>query len=98
MNDQSHKEIAKQAALESIVLLKNEKKILPLNKNIKTIAVIGEDATAARLGGYSGPGNGKINILDGIKQKAGNNTKVLYAEGAGIKSNDWIVVPAKYLA
>ena len=38
--------------------------------------------TAARLGGYSGPGNNKINILDGIKQRAGNNIKVLYAEGA----------------
>ena len=96
IKDQSHKAIAKQAALESIVLLKNEKNILPLNKNIKTIAVIGEDATAARLGGYSGTGNGKINILDGIKQKA-NNTKILYAEGAGVKSDDWVVVPSQYL-
>ena len=58
MKDKQHKTIAKQAALESIVLLKNEKNILPLNKNLKSIAVIGEDATAARLGGYSGPGNG----------------------------------------
>jgi beta-glucosidase len=96
MKDQSHKAIAKQAALESIVLLKNEKNILPLSKNIKTIAVIGEEATAARLGGYSGTGNGKINILDGIKQKL-SNTQVLYAEGAGIKSDDWVVVPSQYL-
>ena len=93
MKDQSHKAIAKQAALESIVLLKNEKQTLPFNKNIKTIAVIGEEATAARLGGYSGNGNGKINILEGIKQKAGN-VKVLYAAGAGIRSDDWVVVPA----
>jgi beta-glucosidase len=96
MKGQSHKAIAKQAALESIVLLKNEKHVLPLNKNIKTIAIIGEEATAARLGGYSGNGNGKINILDGIKQKAGNS-KVLYAAGAGISSDDWIVVPPEYL-
>ena len=96
MKDQSHKTIAKQAALESIVLLKNDKNILPLNKNIKTIAVIGEEVTAARLGGYSGTGNGKINILDGIKQKA-VNTKVLYEDGAGIKSDDWVVVPSTYL-
>jgi beta-glucosidase len=96
MKDQSHKAIAKQAALESIVLLKNEKNVLPLSKNIKTIAVIGEEATAARLGGYSGTGNGKINILDGIKQKL-NHTQVLYAEGTGIKSDDWVVVPSQYL-
>jgi len=96
MKDASHKTIAKQAALESIVLLKNNNHVLPLNKNIKTIAVIGEEATAARLGGYSGTGNGKTSILDGIKQKA-VNTKVLYAEGAGIKSDEWIVVPSQCL-
>ncbi len=97
MNDAEHKQVAKQAAMESIVLLKNDQRILPL-KNIKTIAVIGEEATAARLGGYSGPGNNVINILDGIKHKAGNNIKVSYTEGAGIISNDWQVVPAKYLS
>ncbi len=96
IKDKQHKAIAKQAALESIVLLKNEKNILPLNKNLKTIAVIGEDATAARLGGYSGTGNGKINILDGIKQKV-SNTKILFTEGASILSNDWVVVPSQYL-
>jgi len=96
MKSASHKAIAKQAALESIVLLKNDKNVLPLNKNIKTMAVIGEEATAARLGGYSGTGNGKINILDGIRQKA-TRTKILYAEGAGIKSDDWVVVPSQYL-
>jgi beta-glucosidase len=96
MKDTTHKMISKQAALESMVLLKNNNHVLPLNKNIKTIAVIGEEATASRLGGYSGTGNGKINILDGIKQKA-VNTKVLYAEGAGIKSDEWMVVPSTYL-
>ena len=52
----------------------------------------------ARLGGYSGPGNGKINILDGIKQKAGNNIKVLYAQGATIKSTEWDIIPSEYLS
>jgi beta-glucosidase len=97
MHDSTGKKIAKRAALESIVLLKNDKKILPL-KNIHSIAVIGEEATAARLGGYSGPGNHVVNILDGIKQYAGNNIKINYAEGAGIRSNDWKIVPGKYLS
>ena len=92
-----HKAIAKQAALESIVLLKNDKNVLPLKKTLRSVAVIGEDATEARLGGYSGPGNGKISILDGIKQKAGNIV-INYAAGPGRESNEWTVVASKYLS
>ena len=97
ITDSSGKKIAKLAALESIVLLKNDQQILPL-QHIKSIAVIGEEATAARLGGYSGSGSNVINILEGIKQRAGNNIKVSYAEGAGVFSDDWKIVTAKYLS
>jgi beta-glucosidase len=95
-----HKTLAKQAALESIVLLKNDrlpgqdKNILPLSKEITSLAVIGTDAVEARLGGYSGPGNGKVSILDGIKNKVGNTTKVNYAPGCGRKSEEWVPVPS----
>ncbi|HEY6976118.1 MAG TPA: glycoside hydrolase family 3 C-terminal domain-containing protein [Chitinophagaceae bacterium] len=97
IKDTSYKTLAREAARESIVLLKNSNNILPLNKNIHTIAIIGEDATAARLGGYSGPGNKKVNILNGIKERAGNNIRVLYAQGATVLSNDWTIVPSAYL-
>jgi beta-glucosidase len=95
--------IAKQAALESIVLLKNDpragqkEKLLPISKNIRSIAVIGVDATEARLGGYSGPGNNKVSILEGIKQKVGSNSKVLFAPGCGRITNNYVVVPSKQL-
>ncbi len=92
------KVIAKLAALESIVLLKNEKNLLPLRKNIRSIAVIGVDATEARLGGYSGPGNDKVSILEGIKQRAGNNTKLIYAPGCGRTTDEYVVVPSKQLS
>jgi len=97
------KSIAKQAALESIVLLKNDprtgqkEKLLPISKNIRSIAVIGVDATEARLGGYSGPGNNKVSILEGIKQKVGSNSKVLFAPGCGRITNNYVVVPSKQL-
>ncbi len=94
---QEHKLVAKQAALESIVLLKNGKTVLPLQKNIRSIAVIGVDATEARLGGYSGPGNNKVSILEGIKQKAGTTTKIIYAPGCGRTTNEYVVVPSKQL-
>lgn len=91
-----HKALALKAAQESIVLLKNNKNVLPFKSNIKTIAVIGEDATVARLGGYSGKGNGSISILQGLQQRA-TNTKILYAKGATVLSSDWVVVPANCL-
>lgn len=103
-NMEAHRELAKKAALESIVLLKNASlpgratKILPLNRNLKSIAVIGEDAVEARPGGYSGPGNNKVNILDGIKNKVqSSNITIIYSPGTGIKNEDWVVIPSEYV-
>ncbi|MEP6676150.1 MAG: glycoside hydrolase family 3 N-terminal domain-containing protein [Ferruginibacter sp.] len=93
-----YKDLAKKAAIESIVLLKNENAVLPFRKNISSIAVIGTDAVEARTGGYSGPGNGKQNILDGIKQRAGADVQVMYAPGCGRKSEEWIAIPASFLS
>jgi beta-glucosidase len=93
----SHKQIAKQAALESFVLLKNKDKTLPFSKNIRRIAVIGSDATEARLGGYSGPGNNKVSILDGLQQRAGKAVKVGYAPGCGRLTEDYVVIPSDHL-
>lgn len=103
-NPAQQKIIAKQAALESIVLLKNARlpgwknNVLPLPKSIRSIAVIGVDATEARLGGYSGPGNGKVSILDGIKQKVWSNGKILFAPGCGRTTNEYVVIPSKQLS
>lgn len=92
-----HKDLARKAALESIVLLKNEKQTLPFNKTIRSVAVIGVEATEARLGGYSGPGNGKISILEGIKKRA-REVNIVYAEGCGITDENWKVVAPEFLS
>ncbi len=77
--------IALKAAHESIVLLKNDNHLLPLDKNrYKKIAVIGPCADNTFLGGYSGEPYQKISILEGIKNKAGKNTEILYAKGCNI--------------
>ncbi|MEP6951612.1 MAG: glycoside hydrolase family 3 C-terminal domain-containing protein [Ginsengibacter sp.] len=94
----THKVLAKEAAVKSIVLLKNDHNILPLKKNIRSIAVIGPDAVEGRLGGYSGPGNGKVTILEGIKKRAGDNIKISYAEGCGRKDEQWKVISPDYLS
>ncbi len=98
VNNTSHKQIAKKAALESIVLLKNDHQILPLRKTLSSIAVIGKDAMEGRLGGYSGPSNGTVNILDGIRAKLGNQVNVAYAEGVDRNNIEWVSIPAEYLS
>ena len=82
-----HIALALKAAQESIILLKNENKTLPINLNkIKSIAVIGPNAKHAYYGGYttrSSYGNG-VTVYDGIKNYVGGKVKVNYAEGCKI--------------
>ncbi|WP_018630404.1 beta-glucosidase [Niabella aurantiaca] len=92
-----HRPVAKQAALESLVLLKNKNKSLPLAKDIQKLAVIGTDAVEARLGGYSGPGIHRVSILEGLKEKIGAATRITYAPGPGRKEVAWAIVPANFL-
>lgn len=83
--NQEGRDLALKAAQQSIILLKNEKQLLPLStENTKTIAVIGPNAKGVVLGGYSDQPRQSISILEGIQNKVGNTTKVLYAEGARI--------------
>ena len=91
----THRELARTAAVKAMVLLKNESKILPLDKSAK-VALIGYDAKAARLGGYSGPGNNKVSMLDGIIEKIGAEN-VSYAEGVAFNETDYNVVTSEYL-
>ncbi len=93
-----HRQLARRAAQESIVLLKNGQDALPLTKHVKTIVVLGPDAADARLGGYSGPGNDKRSILDGIKDKVAPSTQVLYAPGCSRTETEYLTVPSEYLS
>ncbi|HVZ56378.1 MAG TPA: glycoside hydrolase family 3 C-terminal domain-containing protein [Chitinophagaceae bacterium] len=95
--DHTGKMLARQAARESFVLLKNDKDLLPFKADIKRIAVIGEDARSARLGGYSGPGNQKVSILEGIRERAGDSIQVTYAAGVPVMQPDWQIVAADNL-
>jgi beta-glucosidase len=84
------KKLALKAAQKSIVLLKNEK-LLPLSKTkYKTIAVIGPCANYVSFGGYAGEPYEKTTLLEGIKNKVGHKTEVLYAEGCKITANPTI--------
>jgi len=74
-----HKDLALLATQKSIVLLKNESKLLPLQKNkIKTIAVIGNNADGVFLDWYSGTPPYVVTALEGIKNKLGNEVEILF--------------------
>jgi beta-glucosidase len=91
-NSREHRELAAEAARRSIVLLKNEGNLLPLDRNrLKSVAVIGPNAARAHLGGYADdPGRG-ISVLQGVTDKVGGRVKVNYAEGCKItkEGGDW---------
>jgi len=83
--------VARTAAAESIVLLKNTGDLLPIAKPVHSLAVIGPNAAVARTGGggsslvrpaYS------VTPLDGIRERAGNAMQVTYSQGVSIPGED----------
>jgi beta-glucosidase len=93
----AHVALARQAARESIVLLRNERDMLPLSPTVHAIAVIGPDAVEARTGGYSARSNRRVSILDAIRARAGRGAAVRYAAGPGRASAEYRAVPTLYL-
>ncbi len=84
-NSEEHKALALEAAHKSIVLLKNDRGLLPLERSaLSSLAVIGPNAAPIRLGGYSGNPGCAVSVLDGIRQKVGDTVEVLHAEGCGL--------------
>lgn len=92
----SHRELARVAAAKSMVLLQNNNQVLPLHKSEK-VALIGYDAKAARLGGYSGPGNNKVSMYDGVVEAIGKEN-VLWAEGVPLKEESHVSVAKEFLS
>lgn len=88
MDSDEHKALARQMARESVILLKNAGNLLPLSKDIDSIAVIGPNADNVynQLGDYTAPQpDGKVvTVLKGIRAAVGAKTVVRYAKGAGV--------------
>ncbi|MFA9391031.1 MAG: glycoside hydrolase family 3 C-terminal domain-containing protein [Prolixibacteraceae bacterium] len=95
VNSKEHQQVALQMARESMVLLKNENHLLPLKKDLKTIAVIGPNAIDEEvlLGNYNGLPLNAVTPLAGIQQKVGKNTTIKYARGCDVAPNLPFLVP-----
>jgi beta-glucosidase len=93
-----HRELALQAARESIVLLKNESGFLPLKQNYKRIAVIGPNADSVDilLGNYNGTPSHPVTPLAGMKKRYGDAT-VIYAPGSLLSETSAVPIPAELL-
>ncbi len=92
---EEHREFALEVAEKSIIMLKNDDNLLPIDlSKIKSLAVIGPNAHEKRpkkgtyelLGGYSGLPPYYVSVLDGLKKKVGDKVKINYAKGCDINS------------
>jgi beta-glucosidase len=88
-----HQQHALKMARQSMVLLRNEKNVLPLNKNLKKIVVLGPNAdnSISILGNYNGTPSKLTTVLQGIKEKAGPNTEIVYEKAVNF-TNDTLLV------
>ncbi len=99
VNSKQHQNLAKKVAEESIVLLKNDKNLLPIDKSkVKSIAVIGYNAYEARLGGggssYLEPPY-RISPLQAIYNEVGDNVKIDYELGCD-NYDQLTIIPCDY--
>lgn len=84
VDTKEHLELNLKASRKSIVLLKNEDKLLPLDKSkLKTVGVIGPNADnrKALVGNYEGTASEYITVLEGVKEYLGEDTRVFFSEG-----------------
>ncbi|RYY59336.1 MAG: beta-glucosidase [Chitinophagaceae bacterium] len=88
----SHQAHALKMARESIVLMKNETKTLPLKKSIRKIAVVGPNADnrISVLGNYNGTPSRITTVLAGIQEKLGPGTEVIFEKGINF-TNDTLL-------
>lgn len=96
MNNPEHTKAAREVAAKCIVLMKNENNLLPLSKDIKTIAFIGPLVKEHKqnLGFWSIELDNVdyekfvVSQWEGLQNKIGKNTKLLYAQGCKIEGED----------
>lgn len=93
LESDAHKAHALKMAQQSIVLLKNQNNVLPLSKKVKKIVVLGPNAdnTIAVLGNYNGTPSKTVSILEGLKNKLGNDVEIVFEKAINF-TNDTLLV------
>lgn len=92
-NHPTHRQLAREAAQASLVLLENRNQTLPFKPSLRRLAVIGAEADTVRFGGYSGTGIAPVSMLAGIRARAGRDVQIRYARGVPRLSPQHTVIP-----
>lgn len=95
--DSASTRLARDVASASVVLLRNERGVLPLGASVSRIAVIGEDSRTARLGGYTAAGARGVSVLDALRERLGPRGRVTFAAGTGRIVRSTVTVDSTFL-
>lgn len=95
-----NRSLARRAAQESVVLLKNSNNTLPLSRDIKRVAVIGPNAASHEVlvGNYNGIPKNPVSVLEGIRAKLRPEAEIIYAEGSDLAPgiHNLTPIPSRY--
>lgn len=95
---EKHKQVSYEAAKESIVMLQNKNNVLPLRKDVKSIALIGPSSGRQRIGSYSSEPYGYRveSLLEAVSKKVGKDTVIRQHDGCAISERDIALVPKEW--
>jgi beta-glucosidase len=95
---EKHNKISYEAAKESIVLLQNKNQLLPLKRELSSIALIGPSSGKQRIGSYSSVPYGYEveSLTEAVRKKVGPNTIVRQQDGCAISDGDIALVPKNW--
>ena len=95
-HNKEHQDLALEAGRKSIIMLKNDNNTLPVSKDIKKIALIGNLADISSIGGYSPRETKGSTVYDALKRRFGNSVQINYVQ-TGI-SNTFASIPSSSLS
>lgn len=95
---EKHKQISYEIAKESIVMLQNKNKLLPLEKELKSIALIGPSSGRQRIGSYSSEPYGYQveSLVEAVRRKVSKDTIIRQHDGCAISERDIALVPKEW--
>ncbi len=95
VNSEEHQKLARKVATESIVLLKNDKDLLPLSKDLKYILVSGPngDSNLPLLGNYHGMSGNMVTVFEGIHNVVSPATNIVFSKGCDFTDTTSLHVP-----
>jgi beta-glucosidase len=95
-HNEAHQALALEAGRKSIVLLKNDRQVLPLDKGIKKITLAGALADVSSIGGYSPRGARGVTVYEALKERFGNDLLIDYVQSP--ISNTFAPIPLTVLS